>query len=268
MVAFIRHLWKKNSVNDYFGFAAQLSYYFLLSMFPLLIFLVTLLPYLPLTQADLLAVFRDYAPSGSMELIEKNLSQISKNGTLLSVGIIGTLFSASNGIDAIVKALNRAYEVTENRSFLRTRITAILLTLAMIFVIIVALILPIFGKQIGVFLFSQFKLSDQFIMVWNALRWLVSAVIIFVIFVGLYWLAPSKKIACRSTIPGAVFATLGWIVTSWGFSFYVSNFQNYSATYGSIGAVIVLMTWLYISGIIIIIGGEVNSFYSKEEKSC
>ena len=119
MVAFVRHLWKKFPENDYFGFAAQLSYFFLLSLFPLLIFLVTLLPYLPLTQGDLLGVFRDFAPSGTMELIEMNLSQISKNGTLLSFGIIGTLWSASNGINAIVKALNRAYEVIESRTFFR-----------------------------------------------------------------------------------------------------------------------------------------------------
>lgn len=268
MVAFVRHLWKKFPENDYFGFAAQLSYFFLLSLFPLLIFLVTLLPYLPLTQGDLLGVFRDFAPSGTMELIEMNLSQISKNGTLLSFGIIGTLWSASNGINAIVKALNRAYEVIENRTFFRARITAIFLTVAMIIVIVVALVLPVFGKQVGVFLFSQFALSDQFISVWITLRWLVSSVIIFVIFVGLYWLAPSKKITCRSTLPGATFATIGWILTSWGFSFYVSNFKNYTATYGSIGAIIVLMVWFYISGIIIMISGEVNAFYSKEEKEC
>ena len=156
----------------------------------------------------------------------------------------------------------------ESRTFFRARITAILLTVAMIVVIVVALVLPVFGKQIGVFLFSQFELSDQFISVWTTLRWLVSSIIIFVIFIGLYWLAPSKKITCRSTIPGAAFATIGWILTSWAFSFYVSNFGNYSATYGSIGAIIVLMVWFYISGIIIMISGEVNAFYSKEEKNC
>jgi len=266
---FVPHLWKRIQVNDYFGFAAQLAYYFLLSLFPLLIFLVTLLPYLPITQRDLLSIFQDFAPSGTMELIEMNLLQVSqKNGTLLSFGIIGTIWSASNGIHTIVKALNKAYEVKEGRSFLKTRMMAIVLTFAMIVVIVVALILPVFGKQIGVFLFSQFDLSEQFISVWNTLRWLVSSVIIFVIFVGLYWLAPNKKFACRSAIPGATFATIGWILTSWAFSYYVSNFGNYSATYGSIGAIIVLMIWLYISGIIIIIGGEVNAFYSMEEKDC
>lgn len=269
VMEFVRHLWKRFQEDDYFGTAAQLAYFFLLSLFPLLIFLVTLFPYLPITQEDLLSLVRDFAPSGTMELIETNLAEMSqKNGALLSFGIIGTIWSASNGINSIVKALNRAYEVKEGRSFLKTRVMAMLLTVAMIIVIVVALILPVFGKQIGVFLFSIFELSDEFITGWNALRWLVSSGIIFVIFIGLYWLAPNKKFACRSAIPGAAFATIGWTLTSYAFSFYVSNFGNYSATYGSIGAIIVLMIWFYISGVIIIIGGEVNAFYSKVKTDC
>jgi membrane protein len=269
VLRFVQHLWKRFQEDDYFGIAAQLAYFFLLSLFPLLIFLVTLFPYLPITQEDLLNLVRDFAPRGTMELIETNLTEMSqKNGALLSLGIIGTIWSASNGINSIVKALNKAYEVKEGRSFLKTRGMAILLTLAMIIVIVVALILPVFGKQIGVFLFSIFELSDEFITGWNALRWLVSSVIIFIIFIGLYWMAPNKKFACRSAIPGAAFATIGWVLTSYAFSFYVSNFGNYSATYGSIGAIIVLMIWFYISGVIIIIGGEVNAFYSKVKSDC
>lgn len=263
-MAFIKHLWNRFMKDDYFGIAAQLAYFFLLSLFPLLIFLVTLFPYLPITQEDLLGLVRDFAPHGTIELIETNMVELSKkNGALLSFGIIGTIWSASNGINAIVKVFNRSYEVNEERSFFKTRLMAILLTFAMLFVIVVALILPVFGKQIGVFLFSQFELSSQFLAVWNALRWLVSIIIIFIIFIVLYWLAPNKKMRCAHALPGAVFATIGWILTSVAFSFYVSNFGNYSATYGSIGAIIVLMIWFYISGIIIIIGGDINAFLSK-----
>ena len=266
---FFQHLWRRLEVVDYFGVAAQLSYYFLLSLFPLLIFLVSLFPYLPITQENMLGLVKDFAPQESMKLIETNLSQLSeKNGTILSIGLIGTLWSASNGINAIIKTMNHAYEVQEERSFLRTRLTAVLLTLAMIVVIAVALLLPVFGKHIGLFLFSKLELSSQFLSVWNALRWLVSSLIIFIIFIGLYWLAPSKKLTCRSTIPGALFATVGWILTSYAFSYYVDQFGNYTAAYGSIGAIIVLMVWFYISGVIIIIGGEINAFYSRENKDC
>jgi membrane protein len=267
LIAAFKQTWKRIHDDDIFGLSAQLAYFFLLSLFPLLIFIVTLFPYLPITHRDILAVLQDFAPEGTMELIESNLYQVSeKNGKLLSFGIIGTLWSASNGINAIIRALNKAYDVKEGRSFFIQRGMAVILTIAMILVIVVALLLPVFGKHIGVFLFSQLNLSDQFLSVWNTLRWLVSSIIIFCIFVGLYWLAPSKRLSCRSALPGAVFATVGWILTSLAFSFYVGNFGNYSATYGSIGAIIVLMIWFYISGVILILGGEVNAYYSRKKK--
>ena len=266
-MGFVKHLLKRFKEDDYFGIPAQLAYFFLLSLFPLLIVLVSLFPYLPITQEDLLGTVRGFAPEGAIELIEQNLEGMTqKNGTLLSLGIIGTLWSASNGINSIVKVINRSYNVEEDRAIFTKRLMAVLLTIAMMVVIIVALILPVFGKHIGVFLFSQFQLSDEFVTIWNALRFLVSSVIIFVIFIGLYWLAPSKRFSCRTAIPGAAFATIGWIMTSYAFSYYVDNFSNYSTTYGSIGAIIILMIWFYISGIIIIIGGDVNAYFTVYKK--
>ncbi|MBU8880515.1 YihY/virulence factor BrkB family protein [Bacillus sp. FJAT-29790] len=260
----VPRLWKRVMVDDLFGFAAQLAYFFLLSLFPLLLFLVTLLPYLPITQEDILGVVRDFAPAESMNLIETNIKEIStKNGKLLSFGIIATIWSASNGIDATVRAFNRAYEVKESRPFLAARGMAILFTFAMLFVFIVALLLPVFGKQIGVYLFAELGLTGEFVAAWNMLRWLVSSIILFVVFTGLYWMAPYKKLTCISVIPGAIFTTIGWVLSSLAFSYYVSNFGNFSATYGSIGAIIVLMIWFYLTGIIIIIGGEINAIYSK-----
>ncbi|TCJ05806.1 YihY/virulence factor BrkB family protein [Cytobacillus praedii] len=260
----IPRLVKRIIANDIFGLAAQLAYFFLLSLFPLLLFLVTLLPYLPITQEDILGVIRDFAPGESMQLIETNINQLSqKNGKLLSFGIIATIWSASNGINAIVKALNSAYEVEESRPFLIARGMAILFTFAMLFVFVVALLLPVFGKLIGIYLFAKFGLSDEFMSIWNTLRWLVSSIILFIVFTGLYWIAPNKKLRCITVVPGAIFATFGWILSSLAFSYYVTNFGNYSATYGSIGAIIVLMIWFYLTGVIIIIGGEINAIFSK-----
>lgn len=269
ILLFVKHLLKRMQSDDHIGRAAQFSYFILLSLFPLLIFLVSLFPYLPISERDLLGLVEDFAPQQSIELIETNLAQLSqKNSTILSFGLLGTLWSASNSIHTIIKTMNRAYGVEEKRSFLRARLTAVFLTVAMLVLIAVALLLPVFGKQIGLFLFSKLSLSSQFLSVWNALRWLVSSLIIFIIFIGLYWMAPSKRIACRSAIPGAIFATIGWIVTSYAFSYYVEQFGNYSAAYGSIGAIIVSMVWIYLSGIVILIGGEINAFYSRKEKGC
>lgn len=265
---FLTHLWKKVHEDDVLGLAAQLAYFFLLSLFPLLIFIMTLLPYLPITQKDLLNFLDTFAPGETMALIETNLDQMSnKNGKLLSFGLIATIWSASNGINAIVRAFNKAYNVKESRSIIVARGMSILLTVAMIFVFVVALVLPVFGKQIGFVLFSWFNLSDQFLLVWNTLRWLVSIVILLIVFLGLYWIAPNKKFTCASALPGAIFATVGWIVASLAFSYYVGNFGNYSATYGSVGAIIVLMIWFYLTGIIIIIGGQINAYFSEQKGS-
>ncbi|BCB02462.1 YihY/virulence factor BrkB family protein [Bacillus sp. KH172YL63] len=268
---FSKSLFSNISENDVTGLAAQIAYYFLLSLFPLLIFIVTLLPYLPVEQGDLLGVVRDFAPGETMAMIEETLEDVmtNRNSGLLSISIIATIWSASNGMNAIVKSLNRAYDVGESRSFIATRLMSILLTLGMILVFVVALLLPVFGKQIGIFLFSQFGFSEQFLSIWNAIRWAISPIILFIVFVGLYYFAPSKRIKCLSAFPGAIFATLGWVLVSLAFSFYVGSFGNYSATYGSIGGIIVLMIWFYLTGIIIMIGGEINALVTiKEHDSC
>ena len=264
--SFFKYLWFRIGRDDIPGMAAQLAYFFLLSLFPLLIFLVTLLPYLSITQEYLLSYIRDFAPGESMKLIESSLNEVlDKNVKLLSFGVIATLWSASNGINAIVSAFNKAYDVKEDRSFIVTRGLAVFLTVGMILVIVVALLLPVFGKHIGLFLFTELGWSDQFLKVWNALRWVFSTLFLFIVFTGLYWIAPNKKITCLSAVPGAIFATIGWVVTSLAFSFYVGNFGDYSATYGSIGAIIVLMIWFYLSGLVIIIGGEVNAFFTAQK---
>ncbi|ALC92978.1 ribonuclease [Bacillus sp. FJAT-18017] len=259
--------------DDLPGLSAQLAYYFLLSLFPLLIFLLTLMPYLPIPQRDILGAIQDFAPPEAFALIEKNLTSIMENrsGGLLSLGVIGTIWSASNGINALVRAFNTAYNVDETRSFIVARGMSILFTFGMVFVFIIALVLPVFGKEIGEFLFSFLGLDGAFIVIWNLLRWALTPLILFGIFTILYWVAPNLKMKCKSAIPGAIFATVGWIITSLGFSFYVSNFGNYTSTYGSIGGMIILMIWLYLSAFIILLGGEINAFYaekSKQDKNC
>jgi membrane protein len=265
----LRLLWHRIEEDDIPGLSAQLAYFFLLSLFPLLIFIFTLLPYLPIQHHDILGGIADFAPPQTMELIEKNVNYVmnNRNGGLLSFGVIGTIWSASNGIHALVRAFNKAYNVKESRSFIVSRAMAIVLTIGMIFVFIVAVLLPIFGREIGIFLFSYLGFKLEFLRIWEMLRLVISAVILFLIFTGLYWIAPNVKLRCRSAFPGAGFATVGWILSSYALSFYVSKFNNFSLTYGSIGAIIVLLIWLYISGFIIILGGEINAFYSEKNKT-
>ncbi|WP_180954643.1 YihY/virulence factor BrkB family protein [Bacillus sp. V5-8f] len=264
---FMISLIKRMSGDEATGLAAQLAYFFLLSLFPLLIFLVAILPYLSLSYQDILNLVRGYAPQESMQVIERNLNEVLKgNGKALTFGIFATLWSGSNGINTMVRAFNKAYDVVEDRHFLVARAMSIVLTIAMIFVFVVALLLPVFGRQIGLFLTSSFGLSDEFLHIWNAMRWVVSSLVLFFVLTMLYWIAPNKKISCLSVLPGSLVATIGWILVSLGFSFYVERFGNYTSTYGSLGGIIVLMIWFYLSGFIIIIGGEVNAIKSDRKQ--
>lgn len=269
VIRFGKQLIVRISDDDIFGLAAQLAYFFLLSLFPFLLFLLTLIGYLPVDEHILMDIIEPIAPAETMDLINSNITKLvnEQNSGLLSISIIGTLWSASNGVNAIIRAFNRAYEVNEDRSFLIARLIAIILTIAMIGVIIMAILLPILGKMIGIYVFSIFGLSDDFIKIWSALRWGISSVVFFIVFLALYRLAPNKKIHLRNVVWGALFATISWQLVSFCFSYYVSKIGNYSASYGSLGAVIILMIWFYISGLIMIIGGVFNAVLMENREN-
>jgi membrane protein len=259
--SFIKDLWKRFNDDELAGLAAELAYFFLLSLFPFLIFLITLLGYLPLSEENVLDFVKQYAPGDSMAVVEATLEGILQdhNGSLLSFGVLATIWAASNGLNAVIRAFNRAYDVKETRSFIVARLMSIVLTIAMIVVIVIALLLPVFGKQIGLFVFSFLGLSESFLAIWNAARWILSFLVLFIVFSCLYFFAPNVRLHWKEIFSGAVFATVGWIIVSTAFSYYVGNFGNYSATYGSLGGIIILMIWFYLTGMIILIGGEINA---------
>lgn len=254
--------------SDVTALGAQLAFFFLLSLFPLLIFMVTLLPYLNLPEDQIFQFLRNYAPADVYALIESTLTEVlqNRNGGLLSLGLLGTIWSASNGVNAIVKSLNKSYGLEETRPFFIVRGLSVVFTILIIVLFVIALVLPVFGEQIGILLFSFLGLDEMFLLVWNSIRFTIPPLIIFVVLTALYWLVPNEKLYLKSVIPGGIFAALGWILVSLGFSFYVSNFANYTATYGSLGAIIVLMMWLYFSGTILMIGGQINAVMQERKE--
>ncbi|WP_019243458.1 MULTISPECIES: YihY/virulence factor BrkB family protein [Bacillus] len=267
-IEFVSTIIDRINKHDASGLAAQLAFFFLLSIFPLIIFLSTLIPYLPIDEQYILSFLGTFVPDDSMLLIESHLDNIMQgNAKLLSFGIIGTLWSASNGMNALLKAFDKAYDIPDKRKYIIVRALAMVLTIGMIFVFIIALLLPIFGKQIGVALFSFLGLNNEFLHLWDAIRWLLTLFILLTVFSTLYWIFPVIKLKKRSVMKGSLFATLGWTATSLGFSYFVNNFGNYTTTYGSLGGVIVLMLWFYLSAHIIILGGEINAIYSEKEDS-
>ncbi|MFD2045284.1 YihY/virulence factor BrkB family protein [Ornithinibacillus salinisoli] len=267
IMTFGKQLYIRVFEADVFGLAAQLAYFFLLSLFPFLLFLVTLIGYLPFDEHNLMNMVASVAPDETMRLINANLDQLAhtRNGGLLSFGLIATLWAASNGVNAIMWAFNKAYEVEENRSFIISRLIAVVLTIGMVGIIVIAIILPVLGRMIGNYIFSLFGLTEDFLTFWEMLRWVISSSVFFIVFLFLYKLAPNRKIYFKNAIWGALFATLSWQVVSYAFSYYVENLGHYSAMYGSLGAVIVLMVWFYISAVIILIGGIINAVIRKNK---
>ena len=252
---------------DISGMGAQLAYFFLLSFFPLLIFIVTLVPYLNINQEEVFNFLQTIVPTEVFLLTQGTLTEIlttENGGGLLSIGIIGTIWSASRGVNALIKTLNGAYE-TEPKSGFINRGLALVFTIALVVVILLALIIPIFGQNFAYSLFSYLGVEESFKNFWQIVRWLLPPVLIFVVLSLMYWIIPNTdpRLKVFSVLPGAIFSTVSWVVLIYGFSSYVNNFGNYASTYGSIAGVIILMLWLYFTGMILIFGGLLNATMHK-----
>jgi membrane protein len=256
-------VYKKFQADAVTDSAAQLSYYLLFALFPFLVFLVTLIAYLPLGGAvqDLMAKLQAVMPKEAAGLISDHLNSLltKPKPHLLGLGVLMTLYSASRGADAFRKSLNIAYDVHESRPFWKVNGVAFLATiLGSVFGLLGIAMIALGGKG-GEWVATKVHLGKQFVVVWSWLRWPTTMlVIMFVAAVG-YYLLPDVKQKFKYITPGSASATVLWLVGTWAFGIYVSHFGNYNATYGSIGGVIVLMTWLYISGVIFMVGGEMNA---------
>jgi membrane protein len=249
--------------DDCFGRAAQLAYYFLFALFPFFLVLTTLLGYLPVPNLldRLMETLAEMLPGEALRLVQENVRELVTNrrGGLLSLGLLAALWTSSSAVTAIMDSLNRAYDVEEGRPFWKVRLMAVLLTIGLSVFIIVSLILLTFGPQIGGWIADKVGLGSVFKLAWNILRWPFIVGLIIVAMALIYYLAPDVEQEWQWITPGSVVAVIGWVLASLGFSFYVNNFGSYNATYGSIGAVIVLLTWMYVSGFFILAGGEINA---------
>ncbi|GGG32162.1 transporter [Lysinibacillus alkalisoli] len=263
---FLQDLILRTQRVDISAQGAQLAYFFLLSFFPLIIFLVTLLPFLNLQVSQIFDFLQNLMPKEIYRMLEKPLNDIltNRNGGLLSIGILATIWSASKGINALMNGLNKAYDTTNVQGF-KTRVLSLVFTFALAIVILLTLLLPVFGQQIVNFITHYMHIDLGFLKIINILSWATPPLLIFVVLIGMYWFVPnlSPRLKFKSVWLGAVFATAAWMLLTYGFSFYISHFGNYSATYGSIGGVIMLMLWLYFTGIILIFGGILNASMNK-----
>lgn len=252
---------------------AALAYYFLLALFPALLFFLTLLPYLPVPnlEARILGFIGSALPGDAANMVRGTVEEVVtvRKGGLLSFGILFTLYAATNGVYALMRELNATYDVKEGRSFLRVRFTALGLTLAFGGLVIGAFALVLLGESMERWLSSQLGLGEPLLSLFAVLRWAVIAVAFTAAFALMYYYGPDVEQEFRFITPGSVIGVITVVATTLGFKFYVENFGNYNATYGSIGAVIVLMLWLQLTGLIVLFGSEVNALiehYSPQGK--
>lgn len=248
---------------------AEIAYFLLLSIFPLLICGMTLIGFFPLQANAVLLEFQPYMPHEVFTLIESLMNEISgrKVTGILSFGLIIGLWFASKGIHAMVRAFNISYEVEEGRSYIKDRLIAIVLTVTFILVVVLSLLLPIFGKHIIRFLADPFEIANLLLIITNQLRYVMAGIILFFTFVILFYFGPHVKLRIRDAVPGALLTTIGWLLVSYIFSAYVDAYANYTKIYGSLGGIILLLLWFYMTGILVLVGGELNAYiYASRNK--
>ena len=253
---------KETIDDDCASIAAQLAYYFALALFPALLFVVSLASYLPFpVVSEVVAALDPIAPPEVLTIIRKQLESIvaGEATSLLTISILGALWSSSGAMTSIVSGLNRAYDIPETRPWWKVRLIAIGLTIALVIFVLLSFTLIVAGPNAGQWLTGWLGLSDVFDTVWRFARWpLIFALATTGIAIVFYY-APDADQDWVWITPGSIATTLLWVVFSLVFRLYVTQVGDYAATYGALAGAAILLLWLYFSGLALLIGGELNS---------
>jgi membrane protein len=256
---FYEAFWKDNCL----AMSAQLAYYFFFALFPMLLFMVALASYFPLTTLidDLFRTMGGFMPPEALQLITDQMVKISGGGEagLMTLGILLAVSSSSAAMVAIIDTLNNAYDVEEGRPWWKVRLTAILLTVGVAIFILVSFALVLVGPTLATKLADSMNLGPAFEWTWKILQWPVLFALASFGIALIYYFAPDVEQEWVWLTPGSIFATTLWLAASLGFKYYVANWGNYTETYGLIGAVMILLLWFYISGLVILLGAEMNA---------
>jgi membrane protein len=249
--------------DDAQGLASQLAYYFFLALFPALLCLLAIASFFPLQNLsdDMIRLLGPFAPSEMLEIIRQEMSKIAEgqHGGLVTLGLLGALWSSSSAMVAVIGAMNRAYEIEEGRPWWRVRLTAIGLTIALSLLIVVAFTLIVAGPQLADFTARYLAFGSVFVWTWKVIQWPIAFGLVAGGIGLIYYFAPDAEQIWVWITPGSLAATLLWLIGSLAFRFYAVNFGNYEATYGALGGVILLLLWFYLSGLVIVVGAEMNA---------
>jgi membrane protein len=258
-----RRTYRETIKDDAQGLASQLAYYFFLALFPALLCVIAIASFFPLQHFtdEVVRLLGPFAPKEMIDIIREQMVKIGegKNGGLLTVGILGALWSSSAAVVSLVGAMNHAYDIEESRPWWKVRLVSIALTIALSIFVVVSFTLIVAGPQLADWLGSHFAFGSAFVWSWKALQWPLAFALVAVGLGLIYYFAPDAEQYWVWITPGSLVATALWTVGSLAFRFYAVNFGNYEATYGAIGGVILLLLWFYLSGLVIVIGAEMNA---------
>jgi membrane protein len=266
-----KRVWAEMDKDDVWGRSAQLSYYFLLALFPLLLVMMAFLGIFAdrgtELRNNLIGYLGSVMPSSAGELVTKTVDELSKQSGAgkISFGLLATLWAASNGMGAISESLNAAYNVKESRPWWKSRLASVALTISLAVLIISALALLLYGYQIADAVAVWAGLGGAFTFTWKIVQWPIILFFILLAFSLIYYFAPDLRDQdWKWVTPGSAVGVVLWLLISFGFKTYLNYFNSYSATYGSLGALIIMMLWFYFTGLAILVGGEVNSEIEDE----
>ena len=241
-------------------YAAQSAYFIILSFFPFVMFLLTLLNYLPIETDTLITELVNVFPDSSSKVATWILNDIISRSstTLLSITILALLWTAGKGLMALTCGLNSVHEIEETRNYFALRIISTFYTILLAFMVISALIFLVFGNWLYLWIIEKFPILNDVAAFVISIRTFASLLILTSVFTLFYKMLPAVKVKLLQQIPGALFAAVGWLVFSYFFSIYINYVQNLSYMYGGLVGIIILMLWLYFCMNIIFIGAEIN----------
>ena len=252
--------------KDHVGaYAAQTAYFFMLCLIPIIMLLITLVQYTPVTKADVMTAVIQVFPSSVDSLITSIVNQVyNQSSGIIPITIVVALWSAGKGVLAMSSGLNCVYNCRETRNYFFLRIRATVYTVMFILVIIFLLVLSVFGNSLNIFI------AEHIPFLRNMADWLIRArniitpIVMIVFLLLIYKFLPNRRDTYKRQLPGAVFSTLGWMVISWVFSVYVDVFQGFSSMYGSLTTIMLIMMWMYFCMYCILIGGELNVMFGEK----
>ncbi|WP_242940429.1 YihY/virulence factor BrkB family protein [Anaeromicropila populeti] len=247
--------------DDYVSsFSAQAAFFIIISAFPFAMFLLTLIQYLPFTESTLLSLVAEYIPPAINATVISIITEIydKASGTIISITAITALWSASRGFLAVIRGLNSVYGIHETRNYFKLRLVSTFYTLNFAIMLILSMCFLVFGNSLFLWIQHRLPKLEELALVIISLRTIVIMLVLVTFFLALYLFVPDRKSKLLNELPGAILSAAGWLIFSYLYSYYIEHLSNFSYTYGSLTAIVLLMLWLYACMYILFIGGAVN----------